>query len=168
MNETQIRNASDHLINQYDTRDPFELADCLGIEIILSDALKKVKGFYTIYDNIRFITISNYLNHQIQCLVCAHESGHDQLHSNLLQGAFAEFSLYQTQNRAEYEANLFAANILISDEDFFNLAYDGYTRSQIAAFLKTDPNIVSFKAQLLKSTGYPSINEQEILSTFLQ
>ena len=77
-------------------------------------------------------------------IVCAHELGHDQLHrefaaSNTLQ----EFMLYDMNSIQEYEANVFAANLLLEDEAVLELVYDGYDIVRIAAELQSDVNLVA-------------------------
>ena len=55
-------------------------------------------------------------------LVLLHEIGHDQLHRDRANdcGGFCEYDIFDMRNRAmEYEANLFAAEFLISDEDLY-------------------------------------------------
>ena len=54
----------------------------------------------------------------------------------------------------EYEANLFAAQISLSDEDSLKLAERGYDTQQIARTLNSDINLVALKADTLISQGY--------------
>ena len=57
-------------------------------------------------------------------IVLLHELGHDALHREEATkvGGFKEFEIFNMRdNRMEYEANLFAALISLSDEDFLEL-----------------------------------------------
>ena len=70
-------------------------------------------------------------------------------------------------NRMEYEANLFAAQISLSDEDFLELAERGYDTQQIARTLNSDINLVALKADTLISQGY-RLRQQEHCNDFLR
>ena len=76
-------------------------------------------------------------------IVLLHELGHDALHREEATkvGGFKEFEIFNMRdNRMEYEANLFAAQISLSDEDFLELAERGYDTQQIARTLNSDIN----------------------------
>ena len=70
-------------------------------------------------------------------------------------------------NRMEYEANLFAAQISLSDEDFLELAERGCDTQQIARTLNSDINLVALKADTLISQGY-RLRQQEHCNDFLR
>ena len=53
----------------------------------------------------------------------------------------------------EYEANLFAAQVMLPDEETVDLIMQGYSMIQIAAAMNTDPNLVALKATDLKRRG---------------
>ena len=67
----------------------------------------------------------------------------------------------------EYEANLFAAQISLPDDDFLALAERGYDTQQIARTLHSDINLVALKADTLISQGY-RLRQQEHCSDFLR
>ena len=70
--------------------------------------------------------------------------------------------------RPEYEANLVAAAILLSDEDVLHYIYDyGYDADQIARVLSTDVNLVALKIQILREAGHP-LREIDHDSAFLK
>lgn len=54
----------------------------------------------------------------------------------------------------EIEANNFAAELLISDNDFLELATNDYTYEQIAKTLEVHTDLVLIKAQLLNGRGH--------------
>lgn len=54
----------------------------------------------------------------------------------------------------EIEANYFAAEFLITDNSFLELATDGYTYSDIACILRVHKELVMIKAHILNSRGY--------------
>lgn len=67
----------------------------------------------------------------------------------------------------EYEANIFATQIALPDDDFLDLAEQGYDVQQIAAALHSDVNLVALKADTLISQGY-RLRPQEHRNDFLR
>lgn len=103
-------------------------------------------------------------------IVLLHELGHDALHREEATkvGGFKEFEIFNMRdNRMEYEANLFAAQISLSDEDFLELAERGCDTQQIARTLNSDINLVALKADTLISQGY-RLRQQEHCNDFLR
>ena len=47
------------LAKKYGTRDPFEIAEHLGVEILTVGSLKQLKGFYRVIKRIRFIFLND-------------------------------------------------------------------------------------------------------------
>lgn len=61
----------------------------------------------------------------IQKIICAHELGHAVLHSQMPGiESFHDFALFDDTSSTEYEANVFAAELLLKDEDVFELLND--------------------------------------------
>lgn len=56
------------------------------------------------------------------------------------------------------EANLFASELLISDDDFFGALDDGQSFSQAASSLNVPAEFLDFKARLMKEKGYTLAN----------
>ena len=99
------------------TRDPFEIARQLGVEVLFCPDFGSMKGMYRVVKRTRFIFLNRDLTPQMQRIVCAHELGHDQLHRDLAKnGALQEFMLYDMTTKTEYEANIVAAEILLDTE----------------------------------------------------
>ena len=95
MSAKQLSEAGEKLVKRCGTRDPFEIARQLGIEVIFHSNFGSMKGMYRVVRRNRFIFINRDLTPQMQRIVCAHELGHDQLHRNLAKtGALQEFMLY--------------------------------------------------------------------------
>ena len=102
-------------------------------------------------------------------IVCAHELGHDQLHRALAKDRYLqEFLLYDMDSRPEYEANIFAANLLLKNEDileYINTYH--YNISQIAQATGSDVNLIAIKITYLRKQGY-SFTPQESNTDFLK
>lgn len=82
--------------------------------------------------------------------------GHSILHTELaaLHG-FQEIELFESSVPAEYEANLFAAELIIPDNDLFELLNDkDKTFFSIAKELYVPAELLDFKFRILKNKGY--------------
>lgn len=116
--KNEIKNLAEDLRENYNTRNPFELADKFGIKVLISKVLPADKKAYTIKsDNYPTIIIVNgRYEYKSQMVLCAHELGHALLHSDAVNN-FAVTSKNAFKN-VEYEANLFAVSLLFDEEDF--------------------------------------------------
>ena len=153
-NREYIQNVANKLIKKFDTRDPFQLCQAIGVEVFYAD-LGSLKGMYKYLKKNRFAVINENLDPFTKTLVCAHELGHDILHQNLARKVcLQEFILYDMKSRPEYEANLFASEILLPDDIILNLARDGYDIEQISKELCTDINLIALKVSSMNTRGY--------------
>ncbi len=147
--------AANALIKKYGTRDPFELAEATGATVIRWDGFSRLKGMYRVILRNRYIFVSSSLPEHMAQIVCAHELGHDRLHRDIATGdILGENSLFDLSSRPEYEANMFAAELLISDSDILPLISENYSADEIAAKLGTDVNLVALKVEALTDAGY--------------
>lgn len=72
-----------------------------------------------------------------------------------------------TSNSMDYEANLFAAQIALPDDDIIEHIYDGLDASQIARAMHSDINLVALKVSELSRRGY-SFRTIEYRNDFLK
>ena len=143
------------LVKKSGTRNPFRIAKDIGIKVMFVNDFEKLKGVYRVIKRNRWIFINSNLSERMQRIVCAHELGHDQLHRNLANGnGMMEFVLYDTESRPEFEANVLASQVLLSDDDVLELIHDGYDVEQISRILDSDINLVALKVSLLNQQGY--------------
>ena len=99
MSAEQLALVGSRLVKRCGTRDPFEIAADIGVEVMFCDNFGPLKGMYRVIKRNRFIFINNQLSGQMQRIVCAHELGHDQLHRNLAKdNPLREFMLYDIQD----------------------------------------------------------------------
>ena len=141
--------------------DPFALCSILGIPVCYSPMGKgkdAIKGFFVKSNRIKVITVNSDLPYMIQRIITAHELGHAMLHADSGMHAFHELALFDESSRREKEANLFASELLISDDDFFGALYDGQAFCQAASSLNVPPELLDFKARLMKEKGYAFSN----------
>ena len=113
---------AERLCQQFNTRDPFIIADGLGY-CILRVPLVDIRGFYQRVNRRRFIYICSTLDERQARFVCAHELGHSLLHKKLNR-IFMDTRTHMLSNRYEKEADRFAADLIYDDSDlqtFFDI-----------------------------------------------
>ena len=86
----------------------------------------------------------------------AHELGHIILYSDKLKSAaHRDMNIYDMTDKTEYQANLFAADLLIDDNDVDELAHqesmDYFTMAKI---LSTNSQLLGFKMFSMARRGY--------------
>ena len=142
------------LIKKYKTRDPIELIEALNINLVYLPETKILLGMYHYIQRNRFIFISSNTNFNRKTIL-AHELGHDQLHRDycVSGGAFHDQTVLNPTNKFETEANIFAAHLLISDEDVFDNINDQVCDYEIAGKLGVDINLLNLKISELAKMG---------------
>ena len=109
-----IREIVSTLVEKYNTRNPFEIAEYQNIEIIYSE-LKSVLGYYTKYRRVQSIILSNELPEHLEKYVCAHELGHAICHPDINVQWLCE-SMFYSKGKFERQANTFAVELLLPDD----------------------------------------------------
>ena len=157
------------LVKKYNTRNPFEIAKSLGINVIRWDGFSRLKGMYKVIKRNRYIFINDNLDENMSKIVCAHEIGHDLFHRALGENAMlSETMLYDMTSRPEFEANLFASELLLDTDEVLDLVYNyDYNATQIAIKLNSDENLVAMKIANLNRNGY-KFREPPIKNNFLK
>ena len=146
---------AERLIAKYDTRNPYAIAGQLGIYVLNFDTPGTLKGMYSVIKRSRFIFVNESLDDDLRRFVCAHELGHDILHRKIIgQTPVSDTNMYGNSSRMEYEANVFAATLLIDRKKVLKYAIDGRTSSEIAALLRVDVNLISIVIDQLIKEGY--------------
>lgn len=159
----------EELVSAANSRDPFQIADALGIQIQMVRDFTVLKGVYMILSDVPWIFINDNLGEVMKRIVCAHEIGHHVLHQDLVrETVLQEFHMFDRRNRPEYEANVVAAEILLPDREVLDLIYNcGYDAFQIAQCTGSDVNLVALKCDILVDRGY-SLNRIDHESDFLK
>ena len=153
----EIVAAVEKLKKRYHEDDPFLLCKAMGIKLIfqsLGTAPDAVKGFILKSKRIIVITINCDLPLVIQKIIVAHELGHAVLHKNSGILAFHEATLFDNSSRYEKEANLFAAEFLLSDDRVMNALNADNTFFSAAASLYVPMELLDFKFRVMKWKGY--------------
>ena len=135
------------LIRRYKTRDPFEILEAMHVDVSETDAFRRLKGYCFLSNRFLYVGISSRLDEQEKKVVAAHELGHIVLHRKLLSLApMQDTVLYRMADKTEYEANLFAADLLLSDEEVRSLSSDTeQDYFSLCRQLYVSPELMSFK-----------------------
>lgn len=157
MTYADICEAVDKLRDKYDEDDPFLLCKYMGIFLLfrsLGSEQNSIKGFFLESKRIRTITVNSDLPLIIQKIIVAHELGHAVLHRNTGVHAFHDVTMYDSTSIFEKEANLFAAEFLLRDEEVLRALNQDSTFFTAAAELMVPAELLDFKFRVLKWKGY--------------
>ena len=138
-----IKNTAFKLFNKYRTKDPYTLASHLNI-YIHELPFEGDLGMYTFIQKKKVIILSDTLDEFQKRFVLAHELGHAILHPRcnsyfLRKHTNAKTFFY------EKEANTFAAELIISDDELKDVLEYGYTIPQIASYFCVPEDLVKLK-----------------------
>ena len=144
-----IRQEVSRLKMKYQTDDPYEICEYLDIQVMdrpMGKSPRSCKGFFLVSSRCKLIVINSDLPDSIQRIIIAHELGHAVLHSDSAINTFHEFAMFEDTNRMEYEANVFAAEFMLSDDtvlEALEMQMDFY---QTAKCLYVPPELLDFQA----------------------
>ena len=82
--------------------------------------------------------------------------------------AFHDFALYDTSSQMEYEANLFAAEYLLEDDEVTELLSEDTFFFSVAKELGVPPELLDFKFRILKRKGWLIESPIQSNSNFLK
>ena len=153
-----ISDMAKHIKQKYAESDPWKLSKALNLTVsVKSMGLYDgcCKGFFVMYRRIKYIVINGDLPKQLQRIVLAHEIAHCILHADQAKNAaFHDITLFDTIDHKEYEANVFAAELLLSDEDVLSVLNEDLFFFQAASVLSVPYELLDFKFRILKRRGF--------------
>ena len=152
----------ERLKRKFHEADPFKLCDAMGI-ILLYEPMGTYpgacKGFFLAQSRKRSITVNSDLPEAIQRIIVTHELGHAVLHAKAVGvKAFHDFELFDSTSLMEYEANIFAAEFLMDDDDVLEKLNEDISFFGAASLLRVPPELLDFKFRLMKRNGYKLID----------
>ena len=165
-NYDYIIGLADRTVRRSGTRNADRIAEELGITVY-EVPFTRQKGVYRVIERNRYIFLKDDLTDTMRSIVLLHEIGHDRLHRKQAV-QFQEFNLFDMNaSRMEYEANLFAAQVMLPDEEVTGYILQGCSVDQIASIMGSDINLVALKAADLSRRGC-SFHPQEYSGKFLR
>ena len=160
-----IVKVANDLVVEHNTRSATALAEALDM-IIVETPFQEQKGVYIYFKDRAHIFLNQDLSDEMRNIVILHEVGHHLLHREIAS-AFHETTLFDVSNHnMEYEANLFAAQVMLPDKETVELIKEGYSITEIASAMNTDANLVALKATDLKRRGL-ALNVPDFKANFL-
>lgn len=126
-----IKEKVQHTVKKYKTRDPYELAERMGI-IINRCELGKIRGYYYYAYRIKQIFLNCNLSKEQETFVLAHEIAHSVLHPTA-NTPFLKESTFLSVDKMELEANKFAMELLLPDAELHQ--YQDLTLDQLSRML---------------------------------
>ena len=137
-----VKRVVKNLKRKYKTNCPYELAEYLEIVLVI-EPLGKPLGMYNYINKNKVIWINSSLNEEERRYVLAHEIGHAVLHPK----SSCFFSSVKNINlsKKEYEANLFAAELLLELTENEKSYINGYSINQLASCYKVPTELVELK-----------------------
>ena len=159
---------ADKVVRESESRNPTKIARLNGILIRTVDDWEEQSGAYIEMMRQPIIYVAGRLDSVKKAIVIAHELGHHFLHRKVATqlGGFREFKIFDMAlNDMEYEANRFAAQLLLPDDEVKEYIYQGFNVSQIARAMNSDINLVALKVSDYINQGMP-FREQEYKNKF--
>lgn len=136
-----IRSVVDNLCRKYKTRNPYELIDAMGIILQYGENMERVRGFYLYANRIKLICVGNGLPEHIEKFVISHELGHAVMHKQS-SAPFLQ-STFLSLDKMEIEANKFAAELVIPDEEI--MEHWEYTIDEWAMFYGLPREVIELR-----------------------
>lgn len=121
--------------------------------------LGSLKGMSMVIKRNAFIMLNEKLCPHMRRVITAHELGHLILHRDLLSEAalIRRSTQMKLDEQPEYEANLFAALLLVDRGEMAAMLREGYTVSEVSKALRVDANFI---ALLLHAFGNRKITKR--------
>ncbi len=168
MSRLYVYQKAEELIRRCGTRDPLEILRAMHVQVRFYYDLCSTKGFSRYFLRLYFVGINGSLPEAEQKIVAAHELGHIVLHSEELRTApLFDTAVYDKRSSTEYEANLFAADLLLGDEEVMEAAGSETDLGRLCLSLGTAPGLMNFKLRSMRKRGIDIPLPDECDSRFL-
>lgn len=139
-----IRREVAYLKRFYKTDDPFDVIAYKKILLLYED-LGSINGYYSLILRQKQIHINSNLSCFRQRFTGTHELGHAILHPKA-NTPFLLANTYQSVDRLEIEANKFAVEFLISDDDLWEcMRCRGFSVEQTARYLGYHKELIELR-----------------------
>lgn len=125
------KNEALELARKYSTTSPFKIAEQMNIHVFYKNLHPSIMGFYKYNKKNQYICINENLADHDQTITCSHELGHCRMHRHI-NTPFLRANTFRTVEKLERQANLFAIELLLPDEDWYTYAQEFQTLDAIS------------------------------------
>ena len=152
---TRIERIAKNLVRKSETRDPYALAERLGVCVDFAEH-PELLGFSCAVLKNTYIGLNSDADEYTCRCACAHELGHVVLRHLRAGGSAVRCAsdLSNMSSRYEAEANCFAATLLMDDQDVLEATGLYEDPQKAAASLYVCPELYQAKIRLLQLKGY--------------
>lgn len=140
-----VKKRANQIARKYKSRNPFEIVRGLNI-ILIRCPLNGVRGFYQYFQRNNIIYLDENLSDQEQRFVLAHELGHMFLHKKA-NAIFMDAKTQLNTTKYEIEADLFAIELLLPDNEIFDYQESGMEVEQILRATGYSKEIIELKTR---------------------
>lgn len=151
-----IKREANRIKMKYQTNDPYEVCRAMKISVALTPMGTNdgsCKGFFLVNARRKIAMINSDLPEHTRRIILPHELGHGVLHWTPTICAFHESTVLNETNRTEYEANIFAAEFMMNDDEVLEALKMRLDIFQTASVLNVPPELLDFKLRLLQREG---------------
>lgn len=138
-----IKREVSNLKRYYKTNDPFDIIKSKNI-ILMYEELGCIRGYYNLILRQKQIHINCNLTVPQKRFTGAHELGHAIMHPKSCTPFLLE-NTYQSVDKLEIQANKFAVEFLIEDQDLFDAQSQGYTIEQLSGLLGYHKELIELR-----------------------
>ncbi|QDZ72165.1 ImmA/IrrE family metallo-endopeptidase [Bacillus cereus] len=125
------KNEALELARKYNTTSPFKIAEQMNIHVFYASLHPSIMGFYKYNKKNQYICINENLEDYDKTITCSHELGHCKMHRHI-NTPFLRANTFRTVEKLERQANLFAIELLLPDEDWYTYAQELQTLDAIS------------------------------------
>lgn len=144
----RAKEAALSIVRRFGHREPCTLAEDMGIVYVEFPFAARVRGLTTVRRGVRVIAINKSMPVEWKRTIAAHELGHAVLHGMLGYYFVVDKTLFPA-GRLEREANEFAAELLIPDEDLEQWRHSSETHARAAEAFMVPIELLAFKLNAL-------------------
>lgn len=156
MNEAKIIAKADEarkLTNQLFPIDPILIAKATGLEVFTASLPRDVSGKIFYKEKKIFIEQTDYITRQVFSV--AHELGHYILHNDgTSHTSLRDTTSSQGIDTKEIEANFFAANLLMPQDEVLRLVGLKFTLDSMASYFNVSPLAMQYRLEKLGISTY--------------
>ncbi|MDP7979104.1 ImmA/IrrE family metallo-endopeptidase [Bacillus sp. WLY-B-L8] len=142
------KDAALDLAKKFNTTDPFEIAENLNVHVFYKNLPPSIMGFYKYNKKNQYICINENLSFNEQIVTCSHELGHCRMHKHV-NTPFLRANTFLSVDKYERQANLFAVELLMPDENWHAYAKEFKTINAMSNHTGVPKELLLLKHQKL-------------------